>query len=168
MGSIILSTSCTILSSHLQISFFSLCGFEYLVVWDDLSAVGVCFVGSLHRASCQRAAVLLSHPHPIPTHLHVNCTILLSYQSSWRRGVLNYFHQEPTTVFSAENAHNSLIDGKIYWLLSCNVQQDTSGIIFFPFRLRGWLADLLSVKRQSDHCVLALFSPTAFPFLVFF
>lgn len=168
VDSIIPSTLCTVRSSHLQISFFSLRGFEYLVVWDDLSAVGVVLLAAYIRHLVREQ--LFFSPRPIisqPTCMStaVYCC-LISHLGEGVVWIIFTTSVVPATVFSEKNVHNSLIDGKRYCLLPCDVQlqRDASGCLFLPFHLRGFaeLCKKDKVITMCPHC-----SPlTVFPFLV--
>lgn len=138
---------------------FSLRGFEYLVVWDDLSAVGVVLLAAYIRHLVREQ--LFFSPLPIisqPTCMStaVYCC-LISHLGEGVVWIIFTTSVVPATVFSEKNVHNSLIDGKRYCLVPCDVQlqRDTSGCIFLPFHLRGF-AGLCKKTRWSPYARIVL------------
>lgn len=161
VGSIIPSTSCTVLSSHLQISFFSLRGFEYLAVWDDLSAVGVVLLAAYIR-HLVREQLFFS---PLPIQSQPTCMSTAVYCcliSHLGEGVIWIIFTRsvvPATVFSQKNVHNFLIDGKRYCLLPCPVAARHFRLYFLtlpPQRLAVWFAKLCKKTRWSPCACIVL------------
>lgn len=104
--------------------------------------------GILSESSCSS---LPSPSYPNPLACQLQCTVVLSV--ILEKGWFELFLPRALCLlqFSVrKNVHNSLIDGKRYCLLPCDVQlqRDTSGCLFLPFHLRGF-AELCKKTRWS-------------------